>query len=274
VFKEHVEEGKRVVRVLVPSQEAMYRFPPGNWALAQLFDGNHTYEEIAGIYSKHTGQEYSTDEVREFAASLELLDFWYKTPQEKNILLMQKDAQKRKKLLKAKKSKYGDLAEIAFPAVNPDKFLTWLHSYTSFIYTWWFTLVTLGVFAIMAAITIVFWSEIGRDTLQFFNFTTKNMERRGIFYVGRGGVDVLARNRSWTRMQALRRPRASHGLLVDLSHPCFLHRYLSRSCLGQPLSTSGDRSGRSLVRVVPLCCSHGDLVAFAAGHHSAFGRVT
>jgi putative peptide zinc metalloprotease protein len=183
VFKEHVEEGKRVVRVLVPSQEAMYRFPPGNWALAQLFDGNHTYKEIAEIYSRHTGAEYSSDEVREFAASLESLDFWYKTPQEKNILLMQKDAQKRKKLLKAKKSKYGDLAEIAFPAVNPDKFLTWLHSYTSFIYSWWFTLVTLGVFAIMAAITIVFWSEIGRDTLQFFNFSTKTWSDVGIFYV-------------------------------------------------------------------------------------------
>jgi putative peptide zinc metalloprotease protein len=183
VFKEHVEEGKRVVRVLVSSQEAIYRFPPGNWALVQLFDGNRTYMEIGEIYSKRTGLEYSTDEVREFAASLESLDFWYKTPQEKNILLMQKDAQKRRKALKAKKSKYGDLAEIAFPAVNPDKFLTWLHSCTSFIYTWWFTLVTLGVFAVMAAITIVFWSEIGRDTLQFFNFRTKTWSDVGIFYV-------------------------------------------------------------------------------------------
>jgi putative peptide zinc metalloprotease protein len=183
VFKEHVEEGKPVVRVLVSSQEAMYRFPPANWALVQLFDGNHTYKEIAEIYSKHTGLEYSADEVREFAASLESLGFWYKTPQEKNILLMQKDAQKRRKVLKAKKSKYGDLAEITFPAVNPDKFLTWLHSYTSFFYTWWFTLVTLGVFGVMAAITIVFWSEIGRDTLQFFNFSTKTWSDAGIFYV-------------------------------------------------------------------------------------------
>jgi len=183
VFKEHIEEGKPVVRVLVSNQEAIYRFPPGNWALVQLFDGTRTYQEIGEIYSKRAGREYSTNDVREFAASLESLDFWYKTPQEKNILLMQKDAQKRKKVLKAKKSKYGDLAEIAFPAVNPDNFLTWLHSYTSFIYTWWFTLVTLGVFAVMAAITIMFWSEIGRDTLQFFNFTTKTWSDVGIFYV-------------------------------------------------------------------------------------------
>jgi putative peptide zinc metalloprotease protein len=183
VFKEHIEEGKTVIRVLVPSQESMFRFPRANWTLAQLFDGQHSYEEIAEIQSARTGAEFSVEEVREFAASLESLDFWYKTPQEKNILLMQKDAQKRKKALKAKKSKYGDLAEITFPAVNPDNFLTWLHSYTSFIYTWWFTLLSLSVFAIMAGITVTFWSEIGRDTLQFFNFSSKTWRDVAVFYV-------------------------------------------------------------------------------------------
>lgn len=183
VFKEHIEEGKPIVRVLVPTQEAMYRFPPANWALAQLFDGNRTHEDIAEIYSAQAGVEYSADEVREFAASLESAGFWFKTPQEKNILLMQKDAQKRRKALKSKKSKYGDLAQITFPAVNPDKFLTWFHQYTSFVYTWWFTLVSFAVFALMAGITIAHWSEIGRDTLQFFNFSAKTWGDVGTFYL-------------------------------------------------------------------------------------------
>lgn len=183
VFKEHIEEGNPIVRVLVPSQEAMYRFPPANWALAQLFDGNRTYEDIAETYSASAGIEYSPDEVREFAASLESADFWYKTPQEKNILLMQRDSQKRRKALKTKKSKYGDLAQITFPAVNPDGFLTWLHEYTSFVYTWWFTLLSVAVFAIMAVITIDHWSEIGRDTLQFFNFSAKSWGDVGAFYL-------------------------------------------------------------------------------------------
>ncbi|HVH50376.1 MAG TPA: hypothetical protein VM781_01820, partial [Candidatus Bathyarchaeia archaeon] len=126
VFKQHIEDGKPVVRVLVPSQEAMFNFPPQNWALAQLFDGVRPYDEIAELYSAEIGTQYDADEVREFAAALEEAGFWHKTAQEKNILLMQKDAQKRRKEQKAKKSKYGDLAQIAFPAVNPDKFLTWL----------------------------------------------------------------------------------------------------------------------------------------------------
>jgi putative peptide zinc metalloprotease protein len=85
---------------------------------------------------------------------------------------MQKRKEERRKLLKTK-SRYGDLSEILFPAVNPDKFLAWLHEYTSFIYTPWFTLVTLAAFAFSAGITITHWSEIGRDTLEFYNFSHK-----------------------------------------------------------------------------------------------------
>ncbi len=170
--KEHIEDGQRVIRVYLPSVGGMYKFPPQNWALAQLFDGNRTCEEVAVLYSQQTGIEYSVEAVRDFADDLESAEFWYKTPQEKNIVLMQKSADERRKLLKTK-SKYGDLAEIFFPAVNPDGFLTWLHNYTSFIYTPWFTLVTLIVFAFSAGITITHWSEIGRDTLELYNFSHK-----------------------------------------------------------------------------------------------------
>ena len=183
VFKEHIEDGQPVIRVLVTSQESIYRFPPQNWALIQLFDGLRSYDEVAELYSAHAGSEYSVDEVREFAASLDALDFWYKTPQEKNILLMQQSVEGRQKLLKSKKSKYGDLSQITFPAVNPDPFLTWLHRYTSFVYTWWFTVFTLAVFALMAIITITHWSEIGRDSLHFFNFADKTWGDIAVFYV-------------------------------------------------------------------------------------------
>lgn len=183
VFKEHIENGQPVVRVLVPSQDSVYRFPPQNWALVQLFDGRRSYEEVAEIYSRQTSTAYSVEEIREFAASLDGIDFWYKTPQEKNIQLMQKSYEERQKLLKSKKNKYGDLSQILFPAVNPDRFLTWLYRHTSYIYTRWFTLLTLAGFAFMAGITITHWSEIGRDSLQFFNFADKSWGDVAIFYV-------------------------------------------------------------------------------------------
>ncbi len=205
VFKEHIEEGKPIVRVLVPGQDAMYRFPKANWELAQLFDGNRSYEEIATMYSAQAGVEYSIEEIREFAESLEADEFWYKTAQEKNILLMQKDAQKRRKALKAKKSKWGDLAQITFPAVNPDKFLTWVHK---------LHLVHIHVVVHCRHARILrdhggdHDRALGRNRarhtalLQFFR---KELGRRRDVLSGRLGGNVLARNRPRTRMQALRR---------------------------------------------------------------------
>jgi putative peptide zinc metalloprotease protein len=183
VFKEHIEDGKPVVRVLVRSLESMFRFEPQNWALAQLFDGIRSYQEIADTYLAQTGISCSADDVREFADSMEALNFWYKTPQERNIQLMQKTAEERRKLLNSRKSRFGDLSEITFPAFNPDKFVTWLYKYTSFIYTTWFTVLTLCAFAVTAAISITHWSEIGRDTWEFFNFTNKSWGDVLVFYI-------------------------------------------------------------------------------------------
>jgi putative peptide zinc metalloprotease protein len=182
VFKEHMENGEPVVRVVAKGQDSVYKFPPQNWALIQLFDGKRTFEEIAELYSGQTGQEYSVEDVHDFADSLEAMDFWYKTPQEKNILLMQMSADERRKLVKSRKSRFGDLSEIAFPAVNPDKFVTWLHLHSSFIYTWWFTLVSMVALSITAGISITHWSEIGQDTVEFFNFSNMSWGDVAIYF--------------------------------------------------------------------------------------------
>jgi putative peptide zinc metalloprotease protein len=171
-FKEHLENGEPVIRVYIPSAGGMYKFPRQNWALAQLFDGTRTCEKVAELYSEQSGRPYTAEVIREFADQLEAADFWYKTAQEKNVLLMRKSAEERRKAFQPKK-RYGDLAEILFPAVNPDRFLDWLIQYTDFVYTPWFTVLTLVAFAVSAGITIAHWPEIGRDTLEFFNFSHK-----------------------------------------------------------------------------------------------------
>jgi len=183
IWKEHIEEGERVVRVVVRGVDAMYRFPPANWELAQFFDGTRSYKEIAEDYSAKTNSLFSEDNAREFAQTVEEIGFWHRTVQEKNILLMQKDADKRRKTLKATKSRWGDLAEITFPAFNPDNYLTWLYNHTYWIYTWWFSALTVALFSVMIAITVTHWSEIGRDTLQFYNFTEKTWGDLAVFWV-------------------------------------------------------------------------------------------
>jgi len=190
IAREHLEGGKTVIRTYVPCAKSMFTFPPPNWGLAQLFDGSRSYEEIAETYSQQTGAQYSAEEVREFASNLDAIDFWYRTPQEKNILLMQQSAEERRKKLK-RQTRWRDLSEVLFPAFNPDPFLTKLYSYTKFVYSGWFTTLTLTLFAVAAGITITHWSDVGRDTVAFYNFSNRTLGDILVFYVLVLGVVVV-----------------------------------------------------------------------------------
>ncbi|MBI3405872.1 MAG: M50 family metallopeptidase, partial [Acidobacteria bacterium] len=179
-FREHVEDGQTVVRIYVPSQESMYKFPKELWELIQYFDGKRSYQEIAELHSQQKS-EIDAEEVREIAANLEVSGFWYKTPQEKNILLMQQTTEQRKQNLSTQ-NRFADLSIIVFPAFNPDKFLTWFYNRTKFFYSTWFTLLSLAAFAFTAGLTIAHWPQIGRDTLQFYNFSAKTWSDIAVLY--------------------------------------------------------------------------------------------
>ena len=190
ITREHIQDGKPVIRAYVPCAKSMFTFPPPNWSLAQLFDGSRSYEEIAELYSQQIGAQYSAEEVREFASNLDAINFWYRTPQEKNILLMQHSAEERRKKLK-QQNRWGDLSEVLFPAFNPDPFLTKLYSYTKFVYSGWFTTLTLALFAVATGITITHWSEVGRDTQEFYNFSNKTLADILVLYIIVLGVVVV-----------------------------------------------------------------------------------
>jgi putative peptide zinc metalloprotease protein len=188
-FREHVEDGQRMVRVYFPSTGLMYRLSWAQWNLARLFDGKRSYAAIAELYSQEMGEAYDQQAVYEFASDLEAAGFWYRTEQEKNVLLLLQSKEDRRKNLKAK-SPVTDLSMITFPAFNPDGFLNWLYPRTRFIYTKWFTALTLAAFALSLGITLSHWSEIGRDTVEFYNFTDKTVADIAVLYVL--GIFVVA----------------------------------------------------------------------------------
>lgn len=181
-FREHIEDGERIIRVYFPSTGLMYRLNPAQWALAQLFDGNRSYAEVAELYSQQMGAPYDEQSVFEFASDLESAGFWYRTAQEKNVLLLLQSKEERRKNLKAK-NRLHDLSMIIFPAFNPDRFLNWLYPRTRFIYTRWFTAFTVLAFLFTAGLSVAHWSEIGRDTVEFYNFTDKTFTDILILYV-------------------------------------------------------------------------------------------
>lgn len=181
VFREHFEEGKREVRAFVPGVDALFTFPPDTWQLIQLFNGQRSFAEIADLYSAQTGVEYSEETIRDFAADIDAMNFWHQTAQEKNIKLMQKTANERRRM--QKKTNWGDLSEIKFPAVNPDRFLTWLYRRIRFMYAPWCVALTLLAFALTAGIFITHWSEVGRDTFEFYNFADKSWFDVAAFWI-------------------------------------------------------------------------------------------
>jgi len=173
VANEHIVDGRPLVRAVVPDVDIIFNLAPETWQLVRFFDGQRSYEQVADAYSEETGRPISLEEVHDVADDLESMGFWYKTAREKNISWMQKSADERRKAFK-RKQRWRDLGLVTFPAFNPDKAMAWLEERLRFIFTWWFTLLTLAAFAAMAAFFFLHWAEIGRDTLQFFNFADKS----------------------------------------------------------------------------------------------------
>lgn len=170
VAREHILEGEPMVRVLIPDDHVFYTLPRQTWQLIQLFDGSRNYEEIAELYTTETGVAVDARWVQEFAAENADSTFWYRSKQEKIARVREELAEKHRAQAKKKSS---NLAEIAFPAWDPDATLTKIHDKLPFLFTYQFLLVSLGMFAFATYVTVSHWSEIGHDNLEWFNFTDK-----------------------------------------------------------------------------------------------------
>lgn len=166
------ENGEPVVVVWVPDQQAMYYLPRPNYELFKLFDGQRSFVEVAESYRQLTGIQMSEEEVREFAFGSADTGLFYESSQERNITLSQKLKAERQQRIKTA-SRWADLSRVSFKGWDPNDYLNWLHARTHWIYTWWFTSLTLFLFAVMTYIWADRWGQIGQDTLLYYTFTKK-----------------------------------------------------------------------------------------------------
>ncbi len=178
IAREHIEEGAPTVIAHIPGTSDLYRFSPEQWALAQLFDGQRSYQEVSQQYLAEHGVEFPPQDIQEFADNLR--SFWYQTPQEKYQAEIQSEHRRTRV---RRKSRLGDLARIQFSAWDPDSYLTWLHQRTKFLYSGWFTALTLVLFGFMVYVFVDRWDEIGRDTLRYYSFTDKGFADLAEFWL-------------------------------------------------------------------------------------------
>lgn len=182
IWNENVEDGKPVIAAHIRGGTSIFRFPPEQWSLIELFNGERSYEELAELYQQKYGVQLAPDDIHELANNLDEIDFWYKTPQEKNIALSQKLAEQRHQH-QHRKSKWGDVAHMQFSAWDPDRYFDLIYPRVKFVFSTWFTAATLALFTFMGYIFIANWGEIGRDTLRYYTFTDKGARDLAEFWI-------------------------------------------------------------------------------------------
>jgi putative peptide zinc metalloprotease protein len=168
--------------VLNRSTDKMFRFNPVQWRIIELFDGVRTYEEIAALHAERYGVAYGADDLREFAAGLDDAEFWYRTPLERSVALRQKLESGRHQHTH-RKSKWGDIAHMQFSAWDPDQYFSRIYPYTRWVYSGWFTTLTVVLFACMLLLSAANWQQIRLDTVQFYTFTQKSASDLAQFWL-------------------------------------------------------------------------------------------
>lgn len=172
IAREHIEQGVRVVLAKMPGTDIYIRFTPEQWQLLQLFDGERSYQQIADLIFSEANIAFTEDDVKDFAAYLEQEgELFYKTPLEKNITLKQKMSSERHKRGRFHVADVTDITLHTWPSA--DDYLSKIQPYLEFIYTTWFTVLTLIAFGVMIWMWADKFGEIWKDSFAFYNFTAK-----------------------------------------------------------------------------------------------------
>ncbi|HVC46775.1 MAG TPA: biotin/lipoyl-binding protein [Terracidiphilus sp.] len=172
IIREESFDGEPIIGILQRENGNFFRFPLAQWQLVQLFDGVRTYEEISEAYREQTGSELTAEEISAFAEGMEAQDFWYKTPQEKNLAMSERLTAQRSR--RAQRTQKFNVAHITFSAWDPNTYFTWLNGLVGrVIYNQWSVLAVVALFAFEAFVFVTYWNVIGPDIPLYYTFSSK-----------------------------------------------------------------------------------------------------
>jgi putative peptide zinc metalloprotease protein len=182
IVKDDILDGEPIVGVMQRGKCNYYRFPPDQWQLALLFDGVRSYEEIAVLFTENTGMDITPAMVRTFAQNMDESEFWYQSPQEKNVALSEKLLAQRSRRA-GRKSKVN-LAHISFSAWDPDQYLGWLdRTIGRFIYNPWSVTILVALVVFQGLVYISGWKILGPDIILYYTFTHKSLYDLAEFWI-------------------------------------------------------------------------------------------
>jgi putative peptide zinc metalloprotease protein len=182
IWHENRDDGQPTVVAMIRGRDSFFRFPPEQWKIIELFDGKRSWDDVADLYAELYGTRFDPDDLREFTSGLDAINFWYKTPLEKNIALQQKLEEGRHKHAH-RKSKWGDVAHMQFSAWDPDHYFNLIYPRLKWLYSRWFGIVCLGLFSFMIYVFAANWGQIAQDSLLFYSFRQKTAGDLAEFWI-------------------------------------------------------------------------------------------
>jgi putative peptide zinc metalloprotease protein len=173
IFKEHIENGEPLVLAKVPGTELVFRFPPLQWKLIQMFDGTRSCAEIAEQFQAENAVAISVEDVQELVSFLQSNGrILYRTPTEQSITLQQELRSSRKKRSRFHGLDFSDITIKTWH--NADNYISKLYPRLRFLFTPWFVWTSIGMFALMGWMWADRFGEIWSDSFAFYNFTQKS----------------------------------------------------------------------------------------------------
>jgi putative peptide zinc metalloprotease protein len=169
IVREDVEREGELVRAILPGGARNYfRMTKQQFAVAALFDGNRSYEEIAALCATRLELQVTVDDVRQFAEVLAKDNFWYRTAQEESAFLASQSLEQRHKYL-AHKTRNVDPTTIELYYFTPTRMIDWVYAHFKWLYSPWFTAWSLVMIGVMCVILGSHWSVLWNDSIYFYN---------------------------------------------------------------------------------------------------------
>jgi putative peptide zinc metalloprotease protein len=144
------------------------RYGTSEYELLTLCDGTRTPAEIAqALNERHPDEPIDETEVLEFIDSIEPA-MWERTLGEKNLAVLERIRDERKGRIDQSSVLY-----ISFKAWDPDKTLTKLNPYLSWMFTPGFVVFSVGLFIVAIYVLAANFARVQQDTLDLYSFENK-----------------------------------------------------------------------------------------------------
>jgi putative peptide zinc metalloprotease protein len=154
------------------------RYGATEYGVLELCDGTRTALEISdALTERHPDSPLSEAEVLEFLDSIEPA-MWERSVGEKNLAVLERIRDERKGRVDQSSVLY-----MSFKAWDPDKTLTKIDPYLSWMFTPGFVVFSIGVFIAACYLLASDWTRVQQDTSALYNFSDKSAYDIWMFWI-------------------------------------------------------------------------------------------